>query len=173
MSAEARLYPDRLLLERLDAVSIRSLTPAGRLFQPLSWRLAADLERWREHGGDAGDLLGSLGGGVGFTLAPTEASRIALLVNGRALADDDWPHGRLAAAGPSLDVTWRPAQAWTVAFDADAEAVVGRGTLGRYSIGPAVALAVAPDLSLQATATWRNDGDNGYLEWRLGLGLFF
>lgn len=72
LEAKVRHYDnrDKVVLQNLDLIKIRSVSPIDEMFAPTSFQVAADVERWQnpkdEKEGYVGNLNVGLGGSVNF-----------------------------------------------------------------------------------------------------------
>lgn len=174
LGGEIRGYAGHgLRLERLDLARIRSTTPVDPLFTPFSWRADVGAERWHETGRHLGDIVGSIGGAGGLAFAPADKLTIAGLIEASALADSDWPHGRLAAVGPRLDLSWEPTSALTIRAQAFGQSVLGEGTDERWGLGIDVGIALGRNLGLTFGLGRQDDGDGAYGRMNGAIVVFF
>jgi hypothetical protein len=160
-------------LESATLIGIESLTPRDDLFRALSWRVQIGVERFRDRPSQAGDLVGSAGGGAGPSWDLADTVRIYALADAAVLADGHWPNGRVFGVGPAIGLLWRLTPWWTVRPEAKIALLVENGARDAFQASLQQSFSLGRDLSLSMSVAVRNDGGETYSESLAMLSWYF
>lgn len=92
-------------LERLDLATIRSLTPRNRLLQPLSWQVAAGLERVPGEN-ERREMVSQINGGAGGTWQLGSDTLAYAMATARVEHNSDFAEFIAPAAGFNTGLIW-------------------------------------------------------------------
>ncbi|MBW2940463.1 Lnb N-terminal periplasmic domain-containing protein [Zhongshania aquimaris] len=166
---KVRWQEDTLRLQRFDPVAIRSLAPRNEFFAPLSWQVAAGLERL--DGSPEQSLVARVSGGAG--VSRQFLSGIAYVIPGARLEHNDDAETRLRIAPKvSAGLLWqgdRWASELSVQYlDFGGGRDVGKGV--RQSMSLSTNLALSTNQAIRASVDYRKEfaGESAALElsWR-------
>jgi len=170
-----RYYEDSNLLnlESLTAVQVESIGPRNRFFEPLTWRFDIGVERFRRSGEAEGDLVGTLGGGAGFSYGLWDGAVISVLGNLRLDGAPDLPDDVLVGVGPSLRLLYTPTDWWSLNLHGTYEVALNSGTDDHVRFGLDQSFALGGPLALRLEAGYRGDADDPFPELIGSLQVYF
>ena len=156
-------------LHRFDLVDVFSLTPRTRLFQPISWRAQAVLERLPLRGReDELVFVARGGGGVSYRLGD---ALVFGLLQGSIIIDDDLDRHHAFGAGPLGGLLWEITPAWKLWLSTRVEGYQGQADMTYREHKLEQSLTVARNLALRFSYTregvaeaMRNTGQVG-VQW--------
>lgn len=170
-----RYYEDSSLLnlESLTVVQVESISPRNRFFEPLSWRFDIGVNRYRRSGKAEGDLVGTLGGGAGFSYGLWDGAVISALGNLRLEGAPDLPDDVLVGVGPSLGLLYMPTDWWSLNLHGTYEVALNRATEDYVRVGLDQSFALGGPFALRLEASYRGDADDPFAELIGSLQVYF
>ncbi|MDX1443401.1 MAG: DUF4105 domain-containing protein [Gammaproteobacteria bacterium] len=174
--AEGRYYEDGTTrLQSLDLVEVESLAPRGRLFEPLSWRVAAGWNR-NEPVTVAGDVAAplafTLSGGPGLSWS-APAGIVSAQFAGDFRYHDSLPGNQSWAFGPRFVYSASPIAGWTLLAEAEWQEYTSGIEGDRASLRLGQQWMLGNDIGLRLTLARERQADEYSSQAELRLMLYY
>lgn len=149
-----------LVLERLTAVRISSMTPRDELIRPISWRLDFGLERLHvEDSGTAGALVAVAGGGAGLGYDLGSGIIASTMLDGGLSGGEACERTCGFNIGPALSLLWPITDRATFSLDGGYRLRFGQRVEEAYGIRLGQSYGLAADLAIKLELALEDEGD--------------
>lgn len=149
-----------LVLERLTAVRISSMTPRDELIRPISWRLDVGLERLHvQDSGTAGALVAVAGGGAGLGYDLGSGIIASTMLDGGLSGGEACERTCGFNIGPALSLLWPMGDRATFSLDGGYRLRFGQRVEDAYGFRLGQSYGLAADLAIKLELALEDEGD--------------